>query len=128
MTPLTSVTLGGHTFDLKLNFLCPTGSFKDRGTTVMMSKLREWGLTEIVEDSSGNAGASVAAYSAAAGIPARIFIPADTSAGKAAQIQMYGSRLERSQVLGKIPEPPPGTPPNQLSTQAIIGVHTSSLE
>lgn len=78
---------------LKLDFLCPTGSYKDRGSAVMISKLKEWGVADIVEDSSGNAGASIAAYASRAGIRANIYVPAATSAGKVAQIEMYGADL-----------------------------------
>src|SRR5581483_7492029 len=94
-TPLVPFRLGEQSVLLKLDFLCPTGSYKDRGSTVMVSKLKEWGVTEIVEDSSGNAGASVAAYGAAAGVRTHIYVPASTSAGKAAQISMYGADLVR---------------------------------
>jgi threonine synthase len=94
-TPMVSFRLGAQAVLLKLDFLCPTGSYKDRGSTVMISKLKEWGVAEIVEDSSGNAGASVAAYGAAAAIRTNIYVPASTSAGKAAQIQMYGANLVR---------------------------------
>ncbi len=59
----------------------------------MISKLKEWGISEIIEDSSGNAGASIAAYAAAAKIRSDIYIPAGTSEGKAAQIAMYGANL-----------------------------------
>jgi threonine synthase len=55
----------------------------------------EWGITEILEDSSGNAGASVAAYAARAGIRANIYVPESTSAGKIAQIETYGAHLTR---------------------------------
>jgi len=92
-TPLMPDELCGQPVFFKLDQLFPTGSFKDRGSTVMLSKLREWGIAEIIEDSSGNAGASVAAYAAKAGIRAHIYIPGYTSAGKAAQIGMYGSDL-----------------------------------
>jgi threonine synthase len=61
----------------------------------MISKLKEWGLEEIVEDSSGNAGASVAAYTAAAGIRSRIFVPESASAGKLAQVAAYGAQLTK---------------------------------
>jgi threonine synthase len=94
-TPLVPFRLGEQRVLLKLDFLCPTGSYKDRGSTVMLSKLKEWGIAEIVEDSSGNAGASVAAYGGAAGIRTHIYVPASTSAGKAAQISMYGADLVR---------------------------------
>jgi threonine synthase len=92
-TPLVADELFGQKVLLKMDYLCPTGSFKDRGTTVLLSKLKEWGLNRLVEDSSGNAGASVAAYAARAGIQADIYIPAYTSAGKAAQIALFGANL-----------------------------------
>jgi threonine synthase len=92
-TPLADATLDGFELKLKLDFLCPTGSYKDRGSAVMITKLKSWGVTEIIEDSSGNAGASIAAYSALAGVRANIYIPESASAGKAAQIAMYGARL-----------------------------------
>jgi len=92
-TPLIADELFGQPVLLKLDQLNPTGSFKDRGSTVMISKLKEWGVPEILEDSSGNAGASIAAYARRAGITARIFVPESTSAGKTAQIRMYGAEL-----------------------------------
>jgi len=92
-TPLISIRLAGVAVDLKLDYLCPTGSYKDRGSAVMISKLKEWGIDELIEDSSGNAGASIAAYAGVAGIKANIYIPETTSAGKAAQISMYGANL-----------------------------------
>jgi threonine synthase len=95
LTPLVEGKLHGVSVFFKLDYLCPTGSFKDRGCAVMVSKLLEWGVTEIVEDSSGNAGAAVAAYAAAAGIQANVYVPRDASAGKAAQISVYGANLVR---------------------------------
>jgi threonine synthase len=92
-TPLLPSQLGGCPVLLKLDFMAPTGSYKDRGSTVMVSKLKEWGITEILEDSSGNAGASIAAYASAAGIHARILVPASTPEGKMAQIAAYGAEL-----------------------------------
>lgn len=94
-TPLVRGRLNALNVHFKADFVCPTGSFKDRGSTVMISKLREWGVPAVVEDSSGNAGASVAAYAGIAGISARIFVPASTSVGKTAQIEMYGAELVR---------------------------------
>ena len=76
----------------KLEFMNPTGSFKDRGTAVMMSVAAEMGAREVVEDSSGNAGASVAAYAARAGVRAHIFAPASAPAAKLGQIAVYGAR------------------------------------
>ncbi|NQW23385.1 MAG: threonine synthase [SAR202 cluster bacterium] len=77
----------------KLEFLNPTGSFKDRGTATMVSVAREHGVTELVEDSSGNAGASVSAYAARAGIKSHIFVPADAPEAKLRQIRAYGTEI-----------------------------------
>jgi len=80
-------------FHLKLEFLLPTGSFKDRGACVMVTHLMGLGVRAAVEDSSGNAAAAVAAYCAQAGIACKIFVPASTSSGKLAQIATYGADL-----------------------------------
>ncbi|MGH8650274.1 MAG: threonine synthase, partial [Burkholderiales bacterium] len=77
--------------DLKLDFLMPTGSFKDRGMTVMVSYLKSCGITEVLEDSSGNAGASLSAYCARAGMRCRILVPESASYSKIAQIAACGA-------------------------------------
>ena len=87
----TGCLLGLNQLFAKLEFLNPTGSFKDRGTAIMMSAAREHGVTEVVEDSSGNAGASVSAYAARAGIRAHVFAPADAPQAKLQQIRVYGA-------------------------------------
>ena len=81
--------LGLDNLHAKLEFMNPTGSFKDRGTAVLMSMAKENNIAEIVEDSSGNAGASVSAYAARAGIKAHIFAPANAPSAKIQQIQVY---------------------------------------
>lgn len=86
-------TLGLSNLYAKLEFVNPTGSFKDRGTAVMTSIAREQGVREIVEDSSGNAGASTAAYAARAGIKAHVFAPASAPAPKIRQIAIYGAEV-----------------------------------
>ena len=75
----------------KAEYQNPTGSFKDRGTAAMVSVAAELGVKAVVEDSSGNAGASVAAYAARAGIEAHVFAPADAPAAKLSQIRVYGA-------------------------------------
>ena len=92
-TPLVEVDFSGRGVLFKLEQLFTTGSFKDRGAAVLISKIKELGIASVVEDSSGNAGCAVAAYCAKAGIDCTIFAPASTSAGKLAQIQFYGARL-----------------------------------
>jgi threonine synthase len=93
-TPLLPFAYGGFKRILvKLDYVCPTGSFKDRGSSVLVSKLKELAVTSCVVDSSGNAGASIAAYTARAGIECRIYCPANTSKGKLVQIGAYGAQL-----------------------------------
>jgi threonine synthase len=93
LTALLPVDFNGKTALIKQDQLFPSGSYKDRGAAIMISKARQLGINAVVEDSSGNAGCAVAAYSAAAGISCEIFVPASTSPGKLAQIQMYGAQL-----------------------------------
>ena len=69
-TPLVSRDWDGAPIRFKLESQMPTGSFKDRGTAVMINHLLEVGVGPIHEDLSGNAGSSIATYAAAAGSPA----------------------------------------------------------
>ncbi len=85
--------LGLARLSAKLEFESLTGSFKDRGTSVMIAVAVESGVTELVEDSSGNAGASVAAFSARTGIRAHVFAPATAPAAKLTQIEVYGATV-----------------------------------
>jgi len=94
-TPLEEVELNGHRVFLKIDYLFPTGSYKDRGAAVLISKVRELGIRKVVEDSSGNAGSAIAAYCAKAGIECEIYVPESTSSGKLVQIQAYGATLRR---------------------------------
>jgi len=93
-TPLVSRAWDGATIRFKLESQMPTGSFKDRGTAVMLNHLLEVGVGPIHEDSSGNAGSSIATYAAAAGLACRIFVPASAPHGKIVQIAAAGSAVE----------------------------------
>lgn len=95
MTPLVPALFEGQKILFKLDFIFPTGSFKDRGTSFFISKLKEQQIKKVVEDSSGNAGASLAAYCARSGIECEIYVPEYTSAGKVVQIEMYGAKVKR---------------------------------
>lgn len=75
----------------KLEYFSATGSFKDRGTAILVTKARQLGVRRLVEDSSGNAGASFAAYCARADISASIYVPASAPEAKKAQIAFYGA-------------------------------------
>ncbi len=90
-TPLVCGTLDGVAVTLKLDFMMPTGSFKDRGMTVLISYLKSRGIRHVLEDSSGNAGASIAAYAAAAGMRCRILVPETASYPKIAQMAATGA-------------------------------------
>ena len=100
MTPIVELPRWGERVGLrrvyaKLEYLSPSGSFKDRGATVMVTRARELGARRVVEDSSGNAGAAVAAYAARAGLPCTIYAPASAPEAKLAQIAAAGAELVR---------------------------------
>jgi threonine synthase len=92
-TPLLPLKLDGRDLLVKPEYLAPTASFKDRGTAVMINILAHQGVDHVADDSSGNAGASVAAYAARAGMDADVFVPAYASPAKQAQIAVYGARV-----------------------------------
>lgn len=71
----------------------PTGSFKDRAMAVGIAKAREIGVDTVVTASSGNAAASLAAYSAKAKLKCYAFVLASASAGKLAQLMLYGASV-----------------------------------
>lgn len=94
MTPLVPLDTNTPEHFVKLDYLCPTGSYKDRGASVLLTHLKALGVESVVEDSSGNAGAAIAAYSSRAGIHCTIYCPESTSKGKLKQIAAYGAELK----------------------------------
>lgn len=92
-TPLVTKRFGGASCSFKLEWFAPTGSFKDRGTSVMLSMLKAQGITSVLEDSSGNGGCSVAGYGAAGGLSTCICVPESTSPSKIAQVRAYGAEV-----------------------------------
>ena len=94
LTPLISRSIDSAMALLKCEWIMPSGSFKDRGASVMLSLLRAQGIRAVLEDSSGNGGAAVAAYAAAGGLEATIMTPASTSPGKTVQMRAHGANLE----------------------------------
>ncbi len=97
-TPLIKSTAIGpeHGIDLwfKLESMNPTGSFKDRGTAVELGRAMDHGADEIVVASTGNMGASIAAYTARAGITANIYVPESVTGPKLQQMQMHGATIQ----------------------------------
>lgn len=94
-TPLVWAEVAGKQVGFKLEMLNPTGSFKDRGSAVLLSLLKSKGIQSAVEDSSGNAGASFAAYAASVGVHAKVFVPDSASGPKRQQIEAYGAEVIR---------------------------------
>ncbi|NLA15233.1 MAG: pyridoxal-phosphate dependent enzyme [Bacteroidales bacterium] len=92
-TPLHLTELLGQKVLVKMDFLLTTGSFKDRGAFVLINKCRELGIRHFVEDSSGNAASSMAAYAAPVGLEAHIYMQAGISSAKTMQASAYGARL-----------------------------------
>jgi len=98
-TPLLEVSAGDDLAGLALlvkdEGQNPTGSFKDRGLSAAVTRATLDGATRFVIPSAGNAGAALAAYAAAAGVEAQLFIPTDTPEGVARRCMHYGAKIER---------------------------------
>jgi threonine synthase len=108
----------------------PTGSFIDRGSTVMVSLAKEQGIKRMSCTTTGNLGASLAAYSAKAGIETEIRIHPNTDHGKLYQMIAYGAMVE---ILSKIPKGDYYLEPDTLSVSAanafiLEGEKTTALE
>src|SRR5262249_31900861 len=93
--PRWGASIGAPRAMAKLEQFAPTGSFKDRGMTLVVSRAVELGARELIEDSSGNAGASTAAYAARAELPATVYVPASAPEAKIKQIAAAGARVVR---------------------------------
>jgi threonine synthase len=93
MTPLVGAGDQLPGVSIKVDYLFPTLSFKDRGAVVLVASAAQRGASALVADSSGNAGSAIAAYAARAGLPCTVFVPERTSAGKQRQISAYGAAI-----------------------------------
>lgn len=94
-TPLHPGQYKGCACAFKLEWFSPTGSFKDRGASAMISMLKQMGVPAVLEDSSGNGGAAIAGYGAMAGMHIKVFVPESTSIAKVAQAKAYGADIVR---------------------------------
>lgn len=72
----------------------PTGSFKDRGLCMAVSRAKELGAAELALPSAGNAAGAAAAYGAAAGLPVHVVVPTDTPAPILAEIRALGADIQ----------------------------------
>lgn len=92
-TPLMKLDPEFPNLFAKVDYMMPTLSFKDRGAVVLVAKAKSLGAQHLVQDSSGNAGTSIAAYAARAGLRCTIFVPESTSLKKIKQISGFGAEL-----------------------------------
>lgn len=98
LTPLVPIDLDGGPVLAKLDYLNPTGSYKDRGTTTLLNHIAGFNVPEVIDNSSGNAGASLAAFASLAGISARIYVPTTTAVESKKQlIRAFGATIVESQ-------------------------------
>jgi len=122
---------------LKFEGLNPTGSFKDRGMTVAVSKALEEGSRAVICASTGNTSASAAAYAARAGMKAYVIIPKGKIAlGKLSQAMLHGAEViqiqgnfdEALSIVREITEDYPITLVNSLNPYRIEGQKTAAFE
>jgi threonine synthase len=92
-TPRLGERIGCPGTYVKDEGLNPTGSFKARGQAVAVSRARELGATAVAVPSAGNAAGAMAAYAAAAGLPAHVFMPADVPHSFRAECAALGAEV-----------------------------------
>ena len=134
--PALSKVLGIQVF-LKVEGLNPTGSFKDRGMTMALSKAKEEGAKVVICASTGNTSASAAAYAARAGIRCVVLIPEGAIAlGKLSQALIHGAQVipvkgnfdQALTLVRKISEQYPVTLVNSVNPYRIEGQKTGAFE
>ena len=122
---------------LKYEGLNPTGSFKDRGMTMAISKAKESGKTAIICASTGNTSASAAAYAARAGMDAYVILPKGAVAlGKLSQAMVYGAKIialmgnfdDALAIVREIGEKFPVEVVNSVNPYRIEGQKTAAFE
>src|SRR6184192_4156705 len=115
----------------------PTGSFKDRGMTLAVSKAKERGATALICASTGNTSASAAAYAARAGISCVVILPAGKIAtGKLLQAFAYGAKTvaidgnfdDALQIVRELDETGDFTIVNSINPDRIVGQKTAAFE
>jgi threonine synthase len=134
--PRLSERLGADVW-LKVEGANPTGSFKDRGMTVAISKAVEEGAKAVVCGSTGNTSASAAAYAARAGLTCAVLIPEGYIAlGKLAQALIHGARVLQIRgnfdaaldIVRQLGETAPVTVVNSINPYRIEGQKTAAFE
>ncbi|MBC7331048.1 MAG: pyridoxal-phosphate dependent enzyme [Synergistetes bacterium] len=93
ITPVVERDIADTKVFFKLDYLMPSGSFKDRGTYVTVAKLKEEGIREVTLDSSGNSALSLALFAKSEGLKAHLFIPGYTSKGKKRLLRLLDAEV-----------------------------------
>lgn len=93
LTPIIPLEKENPNLLVKVDYLMPTLSFKDRGAVIVVSIAKQLGVRKVIQDSSGNAGNSIAAYASRAGIECDIYVPQNTSSKKIRQISSHGANV-----------------------------------
>ncbi|HEU4995875.1 MAG TPA: threonine synthase [Gemmatimonadaceae bacterium] len=91
--PALARKLGVNRVWIKEEGLNPTGSFKARGMSAAVTRAKGFGVSGLVVPTAGNAGAALAAYGAAAGLPVRVYAPRETPAAILNTIRTFGAEL-----------------------------------
>jgi threonine synthase len=134
--PALSARVGAEVF-LKIEGANPTGSFKDRGMTMAVSKAVESGAKAVICASTGNTSASAAAYAARAGLTCAVLVPEGKIAlGKLAQALVHGARLlqvagnfdDCLQVASKLSMDYPVALVNSVNVDRLHGQQTAAFE
>ncbi|MDY6822049.1 MAG: pyridoxal-phosphate dependent enzyme, partial [Deferribacterota bacterium] len=94
-TPLITEKKEDKTLYFKLEYINPSGSFKDRGSSILISLLKSKNINEFIEDSSGNAGISYAMYAARASIRANIFVPDYIKDNRLKLLSLLGAKINK---------------------------------
>ncbi|NDF97054.1 MAG: PLP-dependent lyase/thiolase, partial [Proteobacteria bacterium] len=137
--------LGLRNLWFKLEQVNPTGSYKDRFAARFVTRHHDHGHPFVLATSSGNTGASLAAYSAAAGLPCIVCVPVEAPEAKLVQIRAYGARIVR--VRGMLDTPvavrilidrlatvcasfgmPLGTSAYEIAPEAMAGIEPLGAE
>src|SRR5512134_3579156 len=127
----------GATAYLKFEGLNPTGSFKDRGMTVAVSRAKGAGAEAVICASTGNTAASAAAYAARAGMRGAVIVPEGKIAiGKLAQALMHGARVialrgnfdQALEIVRRLAESHPVELVNSVNPYRIEGQKTAAFE
>jgi len=138
LSEILSNLIGNNTkIYLKYDGLNPTGSFKDRGMTMAISKAKEEGCEAVICASTGNTSASAAAYASRGGLKSFVLIPDGYVAqGKLAQALMYGAEVlsikgnfdDALEIVQKLSKEYPITLVNSVNPYRIEGQKTAAFE